>query len=161
MAEPPAQPVTFAEATPADLDVLLTFMAALRAEDPFPASAVDENATRVAIEKLLANPALGRAWAIRSGGQPAGYVVLTLGYSIEMGGRTAFVDELYVAPAHRGRGLGRRTLAFVADAARSIGVRSLLLEVSPSNEAARRLYRSAGFVERTYRLMVVRFDAGH
>src|SRR4051794_25426270 len=91
--------VEFAEATPADLDVLAGFMRALRVEDPFSPAAVDDESARAAVERLVADASLGRALVIRSEGQPAGYVVLTLGYSIEFGGRTAFVDELYVAPA--------------------------------------------------------------
>jgi ribosomal protein S18 acetylase RimI-like enzyme len=103
--------------------------------------------------RLLADPTLGRAWVIRSGGRPAGYVVLTFAYSIEFGGRMAVVDELYVAPPHRRRGIGRLALQYAAEQAAALGVRGLVLEVSPANAGARRLYEAAGFVERTYRVM--------
>src|SRR4051812_47143102 len=143
----------FVPATRADVGVVAGFMGALRAEDPFPPAAADDATARAAVERLLADPALGRAWVIRSGDEPAGYVVLTLGYSIEFGGRTAFVDELYVAPAHRRRGIGRLALRFAAHQAAVLGGRGLFLEVSPANSGARRLYEAAGFVERKYRLM--------
>ena len=42
-----------------------------------------------------------------------GYVVVTLGFSLESGGRDGFIDELYIAPAARGRGIGAKVLALV------------------------------------------------
>ena len=144
--------VRFREATPADLPLLGAYMRALRAEDPFPGP-VDESLADAAVAELLDDPALGRVWLIYDGEDPAWYVVLTFTYSIEFGGRAAFIDELYVAPDRRGRGIGRQTLAFLSKSATQMRVRVLLLEVTPTNEAARRLYASAGFAERTYRLM--------
>ena len=48
------------------------------------------------------------------------------------------------APWQR-RGFGRALLLYHVDLARSVGASSLLLEVRPSNGAARALYRSIGF----------------
>jgi ribosomal protein S18 acetylase RimI-like enzyme len=149
--------VRFREATPADLPLLGAYMRALRLEDPFPAP-VDESVGDAAVAGLLDDPALGRAWVIYDGDDRVGYVVLTFTYSIEFGGRAAFIDELYVAPDRRGRGIGRQTLAFLSEFSAAMHVRVLLLEVTPTNEAARRLYSSAGFAERTYRLMTRRVD---
>lgn len=77
-------------------------------------------------------------------GQPAALV----GYTVLM----PVVDELEllnitVAPARQGCGLGRRLLdAACARGARD-GFASMLLEVRPSNLAARALYARAGFAE--------------
>ena len=146
--------VSLAEATPADLDLLVGYMRGLRADDPLPAGAVDaEQGGRAAMAALLADPSVGRVWLIRSESVAVGYVVLTLSYSIEFGGRCGFIDELYVDVNHRGRGFGRQALELVNAAAARLGVRVLLLEVSATNERARNLYRSIGFAERPYRLM--------
>jgi GNAT superfamily N-acetyltransferase len=56
------------------------------------------------------------------------------------------VKHLYVAPAARGRGLGRRLLEALEAAAREAGARTLVLDTNRSLEAAGGLYRSAGFV---------------
>ena len=50
---------------------------------------------------------LARAWLIREGGRVVGYAVLGLGFGIEYGGADAFVDDLYLVPEARGRGLGQ------------------------------------------------------
>jgi GNAT superfamily N-acetyltransferase len=56
------------------------------------------------------------------------------------------VKHLYVVPAARGRGLGRRLLEALEAAARDAGARTLVLDTNRSLEAAGGLYRSAGFV---------------
>jgi ribosomal protein S18 acetylase RimI-like enzyme len=79
--------------------------------------------------------------------------VLTFGFSVEFGGRTGFIDELFVDVAHRRRGVGKTALRLATEQAASLGARVLFLEATPTNEAADRLYRGAGFGERDYRLM--------
>ncbi|MCU0635114.1 MAG: ribosomal protein S18-alanine N-acetyltransferase [Gemmatimonadaceae bacterium] len=59
----------------------------------------------------------------------------------------AEIANIAVAPAHRGHGLGRRLLDAALAEARDRGVRTVFLEVRPSNAPALLLYRSAGFVE--------------
>jgi ribosomal protein S18 acetylase RimI-like enzyme len=130
-------------------------MRQLREDDP-DEGPYDETSCRPAMASLLADPSAGRAWMIRSGGEVAGYVVLTLSFSVELGGRCAFIDELFVARGCRGRGVGGAVLRLVATEARALGVRALGLEVTRSNALARRLYGRSGFVARGHELMTRR-----
>jgi GNAT superfamily N-acetyltransferase len=146
--------VTLTEATTADLDLLAGYMRELRRDDPMPTEAIVGFDTSVAaMRQLLDDESIGRAWIISAEAEPAGYVALTFGHSIEFGGRTAFVDEFFVDTSHRRRGVAREALRLASEQARSLGVRVLLLEVSPKNIGADRLYRAAGFVERDYTLL--------
>jgi GNAT superfamily N-acetyltransferase len=61
-------------------------------------------------------------------------------------GADAELKRLYAAPAARGRGLGRRLLATVEEAARAAGHRRLILETGDRQPEAIALYRSAGYV---------------
>ena len=80
--------------------------------------------------------------------------MLTLGYSLERGGRDAFIDELYVRREWRGHGLGSLAVAKAEAAARRLGVHAVHLEVDVTNDRARRLYRRLGFALRQrYQLM--------
>ena len=113
----------------------------------------DREKARAALEPFLADPALGRTWLFRDGAAAVGYFVLTLGWSLEYGGRDAFVDELFVSPSHRGRGLGRRALEVIDEACRELGVRALHLEAEKDNLPAAGLYRQRGFEDHGRRLM--------
>jgi ribosomal protein S18 acetylase RimI-like enzyme len=80
-------------------------------------------------------------------------VILTLGYSFEFRGRDAFVDELYIEPEFRRRGLGRRAMEFLEERARALGVNAVHLEVDRGNDAAAELYRRAGYADQGRFLM--------
>ena len=126
-------------------------MAALYAEDgtaPFVRAAVER-----ALDALLRDPERGRVWLIERDGGPVGYLVLTWGFSLEFHGRDAYIDELYVAPEHRGAGVGGEAIGLAEHVCREQGVRALHLEVDLGNERAHALYRRNGFAERGHRLM--------
>jgi ribosomal protein S18 acetylase RimI-like enzyme len=82
--------------------------------------------------------------------------VLCFGWSLEWGGRDAFVDELYLEPDARGRGLGRAALRALVEEARAAGVVALHLEVDDTNTAGQALYRSEGFSGRARQLLTRR-----
>ncbi|MBW4040514.1 MAG: GNAT family N-acetyltransferase [Acidobacteria bacterium] len=61
------------------------------------------------------------------------------------GGRRMEVKHLYVAPAARGSGIGRRLLGLLEVHARGAGAAWLVLDTNRSLQAAAGLYRSSGF----------------
>jgi len=67
--------------------------------------------------------------------------------SVEQAGIVLWVEELYVVPGARRRGVARGILNSVAEEARRKGIVSIELEVVPTQEAAFALYRSMGFVD--------------
>ncbi len=113
----------------------------------------DGREARRALEEIFSCPDFNRVWLIRDAREAVGYLVLTLGHSIEYGGRDAFIDELYVRKSHRGRGIGTRALETAQEAAAGLRVNALHLEVGRDNTAALRLYRRWGFEEHDRMLM--------
>jgi len=147
--------MSFRPAGPADLETLLPLMASFYDEDRHPWI---EDAARRSLLKLLGEPALGRAYVIEGEGilgegRILGYLVVCFGFSLEFHGRDAFVDELYVVPEARGRGLGREALRVAEACCVEADARALHLEVGLENDKARRLYLSWGFEERPHALM--------
>jgi ribosomal protein S18 acetylase RimI-like enzyme len=130
-------------AAPADLEAVLALHRDFFAEDGY---AFREEESRANLARLLAEPGLGQVFVIDVDGRVAGYLVLTFGFSLEFGGRDGLVDELYVSPGHRGRGLGTRALEAAEAACREQGIRALHLVVERYKDGAQALYRRAGFV---------------
>ena len=57
------------------------------------------------------------------------------------------MKRLYVRPEYRGRGIARQLIQKIADDARQMGFRHLLLDTLPALEDAVRLYRRLSFYE--------------
>ncbi len=134
--------VTFREAGTGDVPALLPMMRALWEHEGIP---FDAGRVVPPLRELLADPALGRVWIALADDAVAGYAMGTWGFSTEQGGRFLLLDELFVLPAFRGRGIGRSALSFVEEAARAAGGRAVRIEVAEENDGARRLYREEGY----------------
>ena len=68
-----------------------------------------------------------------------------VGYVHSFTGEVAHVAELFVAPAHRREGRGRRLFLAVLARLRREGCRAAELVVAPENTSARALYEELGF----------------
>jgi ribosomal protein S18 acetylase RimI-like enzyme len=84
----------------------------------------------------------GRLLLARSQGVAAGGVGLR-----DLGDGTAEIKRLYVRPAYRSQGLGRRLVQVLIEQAQVIGYRRLVLDTLVSMTEARRLYADFGFRE--------------
>lgn len=142
----------FREAVPSDEAVLLPMMRALAEQDP-EVIPFNESSARGAFHQFLSLPPFGRIWLLYDGAAPVGYIILTIGFSFEFRGHDAFIDELYITPAHRHRGFGRQAIAFVEQEACELGVNAIHLEVDPSNDSALELYRRTGYIDHDRFLM--------
>jgi ribosomal protein S18 acetylase RimI-like enzyme len=71
-------------------------------------------------------------------------------------GVRAWIEDVVVDEAVRGRGVGEALTMHALDRARAAGARTVDLTSRPSREAANRLYRRIGFAERSTN--VYRFD---
>ena len=80
-----------------------------------------------------------------------GFALLALTYSNEAGGIVVWLEEIYVKPEHRCKGITGEFFKFIekeyADAAR------IRLETEPDNERAVRLYERNGFTKLGYSQM--------
>ncbi len=56
-----------------------------------------------------------------------------------------FIYDVWVAPEHRGKGIGKGLVSWAADWARARGYRKIKLEVADSNARARHVYEELGF----------------
>lgn len=134
----------------ADLERLLPMVAAYHETAGIE---LDDDSRRGALAPLLEGSPLGAVWFIGPKIAPVGYVAVSFGWSIELGGMDGFIDEIFVREKVRGRGMATEALGALIPSLEAAGLRALHLEVDPANDGARRIYARAGFAERPYGLM--------
>ncbi|QIK79360.1 GNAT family N-acetyltransferase [Sphingomonas piscis] len=91
-----------------------------------------------------------------SAGKSVGFAQLYPSFSSGSAARIYILNDLYVQPKARGRGIGRALLAASVEYGRAAGAVSLTLSTANDNALAQALYESAGWqpetVFRTYNL---------
>lgn len=99
-------------------------------------------------ETVSAMFAAGEITVLLAGAGPDGIAVLRFRTAIWTGEPEAHLQELYVVPAARGRGIGRVLLEATMEAAREAGATGIDLNTGETDTAARALYESSGFTNR-------------
>jgi GNAT superfamily N-acetyltransferase len=101
----------------------------------------------------LADPQRARYFIATIGGEPAGTLMLTYEWSDWRNGWWWWIQSVYVAPAHRRKGVYRALYSHVLDLARAdSNVRGLRLYVERENTNALRTYEFLGMVDSGYRM---------
>ncbi len=108
---------------------------------------VPESFLQAAFQELMRSDEYMEGYLLCEDGEPVGYAMLCKTFATEPGGSVIWLDELYVRPEHRGKGLGKAFFAYLHKHRPAARYR---LEVEPDNEGAMRLYRSLGYRELPY-----------
>jgi ribosomal protein S18 acetylase RimI-like enzyme len=87
----------------------------------------------------------GEMTVLLAGAGPDGISLIRFRRSVWTGGPEAHLQELYVVPALRGRGIGRGLLEATMAAAREGGATGIDLNTGTTDTVARALYESCGF----------------
>ena len=140
-------------AKPGDLDRLEPLVAAFHAEMGLD---TDEAHRRAALMPLLDGSPHGAVYIAGPRRAPVGYAAVAWGWSIEFGGLDGYLDEFYVRPGVRGRGIGTEMITALCKVLGAAGVTGLSLEVDRADEAVRALYRKLGWVERDRYILMTR-----
>jgi ribosomal protein S18 acetylase RimI-like enzyme len=129
-------------AQPVDLEPVLGLMQRQFQEH---AIRVPEERLRIAVAAMLENPELGFFLVARQQSDVIGMACVSFCWTLEHGGKSAWLDELYVLPAYRGAGLGGALLQNALSKARVSGCAAVDLEVDIEHRQAENLYHSIGF----------------
>ena len=126
-----------------DFDTVLSMMLVFYASDALLVHPSQEVLRKTLTDALADTPYL-EAFGFEENGVLAGYGMVAMSYSTEAGGRCAWIEDIYIEPAYRGKGFGTRFLAFVKERYEGQVARTRL-EAEPENERAMAVYRKAGF----------------
>lgn len=134
--------VSLVKVHPAEMDFLREYVEALYVHDEAFDSVVY---IEEGVKSLLRNEALATAYFIRCAEERVGYVILTRYHSVEKGGLTIFIDELYVEQPFRRTGVGRSVMTKIIEVAKQEGAKALWAQAEPYNRAAHDYFSSQGF----------------
>ena len=129
-------------ATERDVPVILSLIKALA---EYERMAGDVVASEALVHASLFEPAPSAEVVIaRVGAEPVGFAVWFHNYSTFLGRRGLYLEDLFVMPEWRGRGIGRALLVYLAQVAVERNCGRLEWSVLNWNEPAIRFYRSLG-----------------
>lgn len=94
------------------------------------------------LRRLLAGDA---TFAILAGSPAVAVALVTLRSNVWFDGPVALLDEMYVEPEHRGRGIGAAVLERAVSTALDLGAQLMEIQVDEEDVGARRFYERHGF----------------
>ena len=102
---------------------------------------------REVVRRVQEHPDWGFILAAKVSGRVAGVAYVAAILSAEHGGMAGYLEELYVIPEERQRGIGQGLLRAAIDRTKELGWKALELEVDIEHERAVALYKRFGFTE--------------
>jgi GNAT superfamily N-acetyltransferase len=140
---PPAD-LRISPAQLSDVPVILSFVRKLAEYEKLSHEVVaDEDTLRESL--FSANPTAEVLLAY-VGDNPVGFAVYFRNFSTFLGRSGMYLEDLFVEPAYRGRGIGKAILAHVAKVAKERGCQRLNWAVLNWNRPASEFYRGLGAV---------------
>ncbi len=101
--------------------------------------------TKKMILELSANLGKGDIYIFKKVKEIVGYAIIIYYWSNEYGGHIVFIDELYIKPQFRGKGIVTQFLQFIITKNKS-NIKALQLEVTGVNKRAINFYKKNGFI---------------
>lgn len=96
--------------TPADVPLLLTMIREMAAFEKLTATATEGSLKSA----LFGDVPAAHTLIVSVDGQPVGYAIYFYSFSSMMGRRALWLDDLFVVPAFRGKGIGKALMAYLA-----------------------------------------------
>jgi ribosomal protein S18 acetylase RimI-like enzyme len=105
----------------------------------------EDDQLKSAIDQMLTNDSLGFFLIAKEKNQSLGFAVISFAWTLEHGGKSAWLDELYVLPEHRNAGIGSAIVDRLFIEAKEKGCLAVDLEVESDHRRAENLYVRKGF----------------
>ena len=136
---------------PADVETITEFNRRLASETE--EIALHMPTLRSGVERVLADPSLGRYFVALSGDRIVGQLMITYEWSDWRDGFIWWLQSVYVEREARRQGVFRRLFEHVVDLSSREGALGTRLYVENANDIARETYERLGFVDASYRVL--------
>lgn len=139
-------PITIDSATSIDREHIIRLLAAQLSEH---AIELHSDELAHAVDGFFEEPRRGRILVARQETRVVGVAVLSYTWTLEHGGKSCWLDELYVSPDFRVHGIGTMLIRAAIQITTADGCIAMDLEVESGHERAANLYLREGFRPRT------------
>ena len=150
VADGPRQLDAGIEIRPARTDEIEELLPLIRAYCEFYETEPDDEGLRVMFETLITEPSQGAVFIARDDGRAVGFATLDWKWSSLKAARLGYLEDLFVEPEARGRGIADALIQVCGDRCRELGMRAMQWLTAPDNHRAQKVYDRAGAVAGTY-----------
>jgi GNAT superfamily N-acetyltransferase len=155
MAEEPVadQPRELAEGVeirPARTDEIEEMLPLIRAYCEFYETEPNDEGLRAMFETLITDPGQGVVFIARYDGRAVGFATLDWKWSSLKAAKLGYLEDLFVDPGARGRGIADALIEVCAERCRELGMPVMEWLTAPDNHRAQKVYNRAGAESGTY-----------
>jgi GNAT superfamily N-acetyltransferase len=137
------------EIRPARTEEIEEMLPLIRAYCEFYESSPPDEGLKVMFETLITDPGQGAVFIAREKGNAVGFATLDWKWSSTKAARVGYLEDLWVDPDMRGRGIADALIETCADRCRELGLPAMLWLTQPSNRRAQKVYDRAGATPET------------
>jgi GNAT superfamily N-acetyltransferase len=150
VAEGPRKLAEGVEVRPARIDEVEEMLPLIRAYCRFYETEPNDEGIRKMFETLITEPSQGAVFIARDDGKAVGFASLDWKWSSLKGARIGYLEDLFVDPETRGRGIADALIEICAERCRQLGMPALQWLTAPDNHRAQKVYNRTGADFDTY-----------
>jgi GNAT superfamily N-acetyltransferase len=144
IAEGPRRLAEGVEIRPAYEDEIEEMLPLIRAYCEFYEVEPHDDGLRTMFRTLINDPSQGVVFIARDDGRAVGFASLDWKWSSLKAARIGFLEDLFVDPAARGKGIADSLIDACAARCRQLGMPALQWETAPDNHRAQQVYNRTG-----------------
>jgi GNAT superfamily N-acetyltransferase len=148
--EGPRQLEEGVEIRPARPDEIEEMLPLIRAYCEFYATEPNERGIREMYGTLITDPSQGAVFIARDGGRAVGFATVDWKWSSLKAARIGYLEDLFVDPEARGRGIADALIEICAERCRELGMSAMEWLTAPDNYRAQKVYNRTGAASDTY-----------
>ncbi len=136
--------LNFREYQPSDFNLFVEMAMGLYTKDGSKSTQMSAEKLRLTVNQLTSDSNLGEIIIFEENGQTIGYCILNRFWSNEFSGLIGYIDELFIQPNFRSKGVGENFFKYLELNQRYRFV-AFMLETVESNPRAIQFYKVVGF----------------
>jgi GNAT superfamily N-acetyltransferase len=150
VAEQPRKLAAGVEIRAAHTDEIEEMLPLIRAYCEFYGAEPKDEGLREMFRTLINDPSQGAVLIARDGGRAVGFATVDWKWSSLKAARIGYLEDLFVHPDARGKGIADALIEVCAERCRELGMPAMAWQTAPDNHRAQQVYNRTGAEFDTY-----------